>query len=273
MVYKDLSPERKAEYRRRIEKIKKAHPDKFYPSEYHSRIVGAYAITMENMLRFYKQFEAAAWPFILWDEVPPRVRKVASLSLSHTAAMGDKGLCEALWTELGADVDFKDKEGNTALLKAVERKRLGVAEWLLDRGAKISSNKSGWNPVLLACYMGCVPALNMFHHHGIDFNHPYTQWGWKKGIPYKKLCYPIQAAVFSDQPKAPQAVQWLIDHGVSIDTKGSAYASVRKVFQNNSPFLRPEIKEILMQTVNKTPVSKQNLSNIPSKSVQSTCRR
>ena len=135
------------------------------------------------------------------------------------------------------------------------RKRLGVAELLLDHGAKILSNKEGWNPVLLACASGCVPALNMFAHHCIDFNKGYTHWKKREGfkLPEKSILYPLTVACEYKQPKA---VQFLLNHGVSIDTPQYGKFSIRDVVSLIPDHFDPETRKILQEYTQKTPLVK-----------------
>ena len=246
MAYKDWSDERKAEYNRRIEKIKKAHPETFYPSSYHETMKWVFLQAACTMWQADIAFKKAVFPFAGWSPKPFRhTRKFAQEALIHAAALGDKETCENIHKDFETDINVKDKKGNTALLTSVERKRLQVTQWLLDKGAKILPAKNGWNPVFEACCEGCIPALNMFMHYGVDFNQPYFHWTWKKGIPHKDYYYPIEVAVVSKHPNAAKTVQWLLDHGVSIDNKHKDRPSIRTVLKTNPSVFQPEIREIL----------------------------
>lgn len=251
MEYDELPLWRQEEYDRRVEKIKKAHPGKFYPSEFHHKARAASREALMEMVHFYEEHRDDAWPFRL--PTGP-IQKMASFSLLHSAALGDKVDCMRLWRYYGADVNVKDSRGNNALMWAVGRNRLGVAEWLLARGAKISFNKKTGHPVLWACYKGCVPALNMFRYYGVDFNKPCARWVWKMGIPRKEFYYPIEIASLSDQPQAAKAVQWLVDHDVSIDNKKPGFLSIREELQALPDNFQPGIREILAQKAKETPL-------------------
>ena len=259
MSYKDWTPERQAEYWRRIKKIKAAHPDKFYPSEYHHIMLEVNLKGAEGMANLEAAFQARLFPFAGWSalcgegtQLPKSVRKFASQALVHAAALGDVELCKTLHEKLGADVNMKDGK-NTALACAVERRRLPAARWLLEHGAKILPNKDGWNPVLWACFDACIPALNMFKHYGIDLNQPYSFWQMRKGIPHRIIFYPIEAAVCSKHPNAPKTVQWLLDNGVSIDkTKGQRH-SIREILISRPNFFHPEVRKILARKAAETP--------------------
>ena len=261
MSRKNWTTEQKKEYERRVTKIKQVHPDRFYPSEHHRTMVAIEGLMVTTLSKFYQEFEKAAWPFIPWGtELPKGIRQHIERALPHVAALGDKEACETLRNNFKISINSKDDEGNTALLRAIERRRLGVAEWALSRGAKILPNKRGWNPVLLACYTGCVPALNMFQHYGIDLNQPYSYWVWDKKIPCKRFYYPIEVAVYSNQPQAPKAVQWLIDHNVSIDNQKKGNFSIRETLQKKPELFQPEIREILVRKVTETPGLQKHIS-------------
>lgn len=256
-IFDKLSPERQEEYWRRIRRVKEAHPDTYFPSYYHHIMSEVDMMAAKSCLTAQEAFNCAVWPFC-FSGIPASAQRYASDALLHAAALGDTEKCEFLYKELWADIDKKNSDGETPLLKAVQRKRLGTAEWLLRCGAKISTDKKGWNPVLVACYEACIPALNMFKYHGVDFNQPYSEWRWEKGLPKKRLYYPIELAIFSKHPKAPDAVQWLLDNGVSIDNKKErGYFSVRELFQENPESLSPEIRQILRTKIAQTPAPVQ----------------
>ena len=222
MAFKDWSSERKKEYWERVKKIKAAHPDKFYPSEYHHVMLEISLRAAECMNNIEAYYQAAVFPFAGWSalygksvQLPKSVRKFAGKALVHAAALGDVELCETLHKDLGADVNTKDGK-DTALSCAVERRKLPAARWLLDHNAKIMSDRHGFNPVLSACVDGCVPVLNMFKYYGINFNTGYTCWARSKKLklPEKVTLYPLVVAACCKQPKA---VQFLIDNGADID--------------------------------------------------------
>lgn len=169
-------------------------------------------------------------------------RNLIKNTLPYLAPLGDTKLCDKVFQTGLVDINAKDDKGNTGLMNAVERKRLGTAEWLLQHGAKILPNKAGWNPVLLACWQGCIPALNMFKHYGVDFTQPYTHWDWKGTLPIKRLYYPIEIAVLSNQTKA---VQWLFDNGINVNDKIEKGYSVRQMLAAKPEYFTQEIKEII----------------------------
>ncbi|MGN0919181.1 MAG: ankyrin repeat domain-containing protein [Alphaproteobacteria bacterium] len=250
-IFNKLSPERREEYVRRMNKVKKEHPDTYFPSDYHRTML---TIGMGGIDLMLTAEEMAPW-FFRSGGIPSSVQKLAGDTMIHAAALGDTEECDFLQKKLWGNINKKNSKGDTPLSCAIERKRLGTAEWLLQRGAKIIPNKKGWNPVLLACADGCIPALNMFKHHGIDFNQPYPRWEWEKGLPKKHFTYPIEVAVLSNHPNAPKVVQWLLDNGVSIDNKKEkGLLSIREVLLKKPEVLDPEVRQILRIKVAQTPL-------------------
>jgi len=145
-------------------------------------------------------------------------------------------------------------EKETPLLCAIERKRLGAAEWLLRHGAKVGKDFA-YNPVIIACDQGCIPALNMFKHYGVDFNQGYLH-KTKKG---KQVIYPLTVAMAGNNPKV---VQWLVDNGASIDVPLFGKLTARDISKLPVPKedMSPEIKEILVKQAAKTQVPTKPIS-------------
>ena len=248
MRFYDFPPERRAEYIRRIKEVKVAHPDIKYPSEKYWDMV-TYCLAgseikhiknLDEMRENTDLFELRKWILSAKKPFPNLIKS----TLPYLAPLGDTHLCDKVFQTGLVDIDAKDTTGNTGLMNAVERKRLGTAEWLLQHGAKILPNKDGWNPVLLACYQGCIPALNMFKHHGVDFTQPYSKWEWKKAFPRKHLYYPIEIAVLSNQTKV---VQWLFNNGVSVNDKLEKGYSVRQMLATKPEYFTQEIRQILIE--------------------------
>ncbi len=234
MRFYDFSPERTAEYMRRINRVIKAHPYDRYPSQF-DRDFLCYAMRLN----------------------------LTSTSMNMASRLGDTKLCEKIYSEKSNTINAKDNKGNTPLMNAVQRKRLGTAEWLLQHGAKILPNKAGWNPVLLACWQGCIPALNMFKHYGMDFTQPYKHLEWKGSIPRQRLIFPIEIAVLSNQAKA---VEWLFNNGVSVNDKMEKGYSVRQMLAAKPEYFTQEIKEIVMKKMfDESQEAIQDIQKIPQK--------
>lgn len=248
MVYcEKLSLERREEYNRRIAKIKKANPGVRFQSEYHNKMLDLNLAGIEDMDDLRRTFPIMSRIFC--SEITKK--QYAGQALAHAAAVGNLELCQRLCTETGAPLNMKDEEGHTALMNAVKRKRLGAAECLLKQGAKILSEKDGWNPVLEACASGCVPALNMFKHYGVDFNQQYVFWKkLGKFKPQKEVLSPLVVACTFRQPKV---VQFLLDNGADIDLVGFQNCSVRDLVMLTPENLDETTRQILLKKVQETP--------------------
>ena len=224
MRFYDFSPERKLEYKRRIQKIKERTPDFHEPSEA-ARECLVYAMG----LRYYKE------------------------AINMAAELGDTKLCEHICKENQIYRNHPDvvnarcgKRKWTPLMNAVNRRRLGTAEWLLQHGAKIMPCKGGHNPVLQACFQGCVPALNMFKYHGVDFNKPFVVWIWGKEsnfLPHRCVLYPIWCTF-----RSPKAFQWMIDNGMSIDVKFQG-ETLRERFKKRPDSFNQACQQILTKKI------------------------
>ena len=238
-VLEKLSPEKKAEYRRRTEKVRK-NPNAHIPSEYHRNMMAIYETGAGEMQAIS---ESVPWP-LRTSCVSRSAQRMAGNALPHAGALGNTKECDFLINSWYADVDTKDADGYTALFNAVRRKRLGTAEYLLKNGAKILPNKKGWNPVLWACREEFIPALNMFKHYGVDFNRPYAQWTWKKGLPKKEWIYPIKIALLSNKASS---VRWLLDNGISVNDQAGKDCTVRGLFEQNPKFFTQEIQQMMAE--------------------------
>ena len=263
MRFYDFSPEKREEYMRRIRRVKATHPGFEYSSEHYWDMV-TYCLSGTGIKHIKDADEMKKRPDLMglreWilSSKEPSPNLIKS-TLPYLAPLGDTKLCDRVFQTGMVDINAKDKEGNTGLMNAVQRKRLGTAEWLLNHGAKILPNKRGWNPVLWACRQGCIPALNMFKHYGVDFNQPVVAWEWwgMKGkhcryiLPKKIQVYPIMVALCQ-----PKALQWLIDNGASIDVRYSDGKSLRDLL-NKKGVLRSEAYKILGKKAAQTPAPVQ----------------
>jgi len=229
MRFHDFSDDKLAEYERRIKRIKEKHPTTFYPSE-----------TPRRRLNF---------TMYLGDD---------KNAINMAAALGDTQLCQHIYRGNPEVIDAKYSEnGDTPLMNAVQRKRLGTAEWLLQHGANILPNKKGYNPVLWACVKGYIPALNMFKHYGVDFNQPVVHWSWfgcpgDRHLPRKEIVYPIMLAL-----RQPKTLQWLIDNGASIDVRYETGKSIRDNLEKHPERFVSECRKILLKKAAETPIPVQ----------------
>ncbi len=185
-IYRDFANPKYKTYLDRVTKIKVAHPDKFYDSDYYHTMLAIDMIGVKGMLDIHQACAQKLWPFVGLSNVPRDATNFATEALCQAAALGDTEFCKDLYKDLYADFNGKDEDGNNSLMYAIKRKRVGTAEWLYMQGAKILPNKYGWDPLLWAVHDGCLPALNMFYHRGVDFNQP-RQIKEKNGVFLEKM--------------------------------------------------------------------------------------
>jgi ankyrin repeat protein len=99
----------------------------------------------------------------------PGGRKMSPLMLG--ARMGHVGVLSVLVEKGGADVNAKDKEGNTALIYASARGYVDAVQYLLDQGAKTQAETSNGSTALqLAAGAGHVSILSLLLRYGADVN-------------------------------------------------------------------------------------------------------
>ena len=84
----------------------------------------------------------------------------------------------------------------------------------------------------------------MFKHYGVDFNRPYAQWTWKKGLPKKETIYPITVALLSNKASS---VRWLFDNGISVNDKAGKDCTVRGLFNQKPEFFTQEIRQMMAE--------------------------
>ena len=111
------------------------------------------------------------------------------------------------------DIDAKDRCGNTAILRAVERKDEKVVQKLIALGADVNARKSrqGWNPILASAYFKFLDIFNMLVAAGADM-HDVDHEG--NGVMHQ-ACHDhanIQAEGLRD------AIRLFIDYGLSINS-------------------------------------------------------
>ena len=245
-IYNKLSSARQAEYRKRVERIQKKNPNITFPSDYHHQMLDMNLMGIDAMIGLKRVFPVMS----VLCGCGITKKQYAGQALTHAAALGDLELCQRL-LEDGAPVNMKNAEGYTALMNTVKRKRLRVAEYLLAHGAKIMSEKNGWNPVLDACSTGCIPALNMFKHYGVDFNktYVYRKKSSKLRVSTRRVVSPLMVACAFKQPKA---VQFLLDNGADIDQVSLGWTIRDMVLQSPEVF-DEATRHILLKKIQETP--------------------
>lgn len=165
--------ERKKRYEERLDAFfKKARAENRMPPSYQYRL--NYARFTEFWGAFAKvhlSFVDAVWPLANCNRPTKSMKECASRMLLSASCLGwvDKG--QNIIQELKADVNYRDVNGETPLYHAIRRKRLGMAEMLLQNGADAQkANREYLSPVLKACEDGFVKAIPVFAKYGVDFN-------------------------------------------------------------------------------------------------------
>jgi ankyrin repeat protein len=130
---------------------------------------------------------------------------IAEASIHKAASLGDVDRVRSC-LEKGADVNAKDKDGQTALHMAASNKRKEVAELLLSRGADINA-KDGkdYTPLFCAIWKEDQDIVKLLVTKGADVS--YTP---KDDYP------PLHYAVWNEDVNT---VRLLVDHGAKFDVK------------------------------------------------------
>ena len=129
---------------------------------------------------------------------------------------------------LHANVNYRDERGYTPLHIAIQRKRLGTAEMLLQNGADANlTNKKCFSPLLRACADGFDKAIPVFAKYQVDFNKKITYRNWNKFyLGYKAYSvYPLTFAISADKPAVVKA---LLDHGACLDIPYAGGKTIRE---------------------------------------------
>ena len=240
-IYEKLSSKRKGEYDRRLKNIKDSKEN--HESLVHRLMLsaGMQAIsTLWNIESYYEAKMPSFGPKYIGESVPRSVSKMAAKTMPHAAFLGDTHSCRYLHEELGGAID------QTSVLLALDRKRLGTAGYLWEH---LSSGDARQEAIVLACQNGCMPALNMFKYHKVDFNLPY-RYQWKShwySRPEVREIYPLEVACLWGQSKV---IRFLCENGAKIGLAHEGKTIRAMISQKDSP-LDAETKQFLIQTMNK----------------------
>ncbi|GIV30361.1 MAG: hypothetical protein KatS3mg028_1427 [Bacteroidia bacterium] len=94
----------------------------------------------------------------------------AHLDLISATCIGDKDAAESLIRN-GADVNAKDEDGRTALMKAAELGHKEVAELLIQHGADVNAkDEDGETALMKAAFNGHKEVAELLIQHGADVN-------------------------------------------------------------------------------------------------------
>lgn len=249
----NLSPQRQAEYERRLKAIKE-NKENFKSKVHRLLLFGGMLgirVGLKGSLHYEMQAKAglamfSKKPIVVGKKIPSSVSKMASDVMEHAAFLGDTDSCKFLHEDLGGKVS----EG--AYLQALDRKRLGTAGYLWQNLSAAQRTQA----VVLACMKGCMPALNMFKYHQADFNEPYEEeerlhWYSK---PVKRKIYPLEGACAQGQSKA---IHFLIENGAKVGVcHGGEH--IRAMVFAKKPILDEETKKFLIQVMHKEGIPSAN---------------
>ncbi|KAF7730660.1 hypothetical protein EC973_001609 [Apophysomyces ossiformis] len=91
--------------------------------------------------------------------------------LHIAASRGHLDIVQCLIEEYEVAVDSRDKEGETALLKAAYDGRFTVVEYLLSKNANVhQKDKDGWTALHNACSKGSLPIVRLLVERGAQVN-------------------------------------------------------------------------------------------------------
>jgi len=172
----------------------------------------------------------------------------AGADINSTDDCGNTPLMQAIWfrkkdmikflLEKGADVNFKNKKGVTALAKASQRHWLDDADTvklLIEAGARVNDTYPWspsdeyiapflsfyeWTALMIACYSAHAGAVEALLSAGAD-----VRYIDEKGIT------PLMLAAFRRSPGSVKTIQLLIDAGADInarDNKGKTALTYAK---------------------------------------------
>ena len=151
------------------------------------------------------------------EPLPPPSPEIMRLLLANRAdanlsgAFGRTALMDAntaakvkLLIEHGAQVNAKDEEGQTALMRAVDRKEADVVDALLQAGADASVQNEGGETLLIrAASLGAVEIVKSLIARGADINHSDVLGNTAYIVAYEEGHVAIQESLKSWRPTTP----------------------------------------------------------------------
>ena len=247
---KEWTPERKAKIKAFIDK---AEAEKRLPESYFAHLkyeieMIAYGAFASLQAEFASINPVVQIQYFLNREIPKLspnkdMRKCASNALLEASLLGDVKHGEGLLTELGANVNYMNGDGETALYNAVRRKRLGMAEMLLKRGAENKAGGDCLTPFNHACAAGFIPGIHLMLKYGADVNQSQKVKDWHRFyLGYSTFnVYPLAIAISQNQAKACQT---LLDNGARLDLKIKPELTVQEFADNNFDDMSDEMKAL-----------------------------
>ena len=155
--------------------------------------------------------------------------------VARTKYGGAKGLHKALRAnerpavirallDLGADMNFRDKDGNRPLHVAVEKSNPELAKLLLDHGADVNAKgKYSYTPLYRAVQNNNFELAKLLLDRGANVN-----------LKVKNGYTPLHIAAHMDNPKV---VKLLLDHGADVNARNThnGYTPLLFVAGNTNP--------------------------------------
>ncbi len=255
----NLSSQRQAEYERRLNNIKRNKTNSISANRRARFCAGMAGINVALKSHANDATKASMLmapvseqPLAIRGSIPNYASDMASDVLEHAAFLGDTKTCKYLHEVLHGKIS------ENAYLQALERKRLGTAGYLWQHLSATQRTQA----VVLACMEGCMPALNMFKYHQVDFNEPYEEeerlhWYSK---PLKRKIYPLEGACSQGQSKA---IYFLIENGAKVNACNGGEHIRAMVFATKS-ILDEETKQFLIQAMNKEGIPSATRARGPS---------
>ena len=235
--------------------IKKAKAEKRVPESYWAHVLCEINLTgWEGFANIKAEFMSinpiVQLNYLITREMPEirpskSMRDCASCALIEIAKLGQVKRGQGVIKDLGADVNYLDKEGKTPLYYAIRRKRLGMAEMLLRNGADMyRKGKDSLDPFNLACAMGFSQGISFLIKHGADVNHPTPFKSWRKFyLGYQTFyAYPLAIAVSQNNPDATQT---LLDNGADMDLKIRPDLTIREFMDAHVEDMSPKMQRVV----------------------------
>ena len=221
--------------------IKKAKAEKRVPESYYAHVgceidLTAWEAFGNLKAQFMSINPVVQLKYVLTHKVPDveptkDMRNCASRALIEVAKLGQVERGQGIIKDLGADVNYLDSDGKTPLYYAIRRKRLGMAEMLLQNGADMyRRGGDSLDPLNLACAMEFSQGVSLLIRHGADVNHPTPFKSWRKFyLGYQTFyAYPLAIAVSQNSPGATQT---LLDNGADMDLKIRPDLTIREFME------------------------------------------
>jgi ankyrin repeat protein len=148
------------------------------------------------------------------SEEEARVEPEAKLLMACMSPKGQdnvEAVSDAL--ALGADIDVQDnRSGQTPLMAAVLRGKVGIVELLLTKGADVTiPEKDGYTPAHGAAFQGRFEVFKLLKEHGIDVMDDRHRDGY---LPFHRACW-------GNSMGHSLIVEYLLNQGLDPNVEGA----------------------------------------------------